>query len=193
MIWIDVTPRAARRVRTIADRAGRRERPGLRVTRAGNQPGPEPYRLSLVTSRHDDELALPRNGFDVLVARADAEHLDGLRIDYVESDAGSGFLIDRPSPARPGLTSASGLTSAPPAGSSPELEQRVAAALDDVRPALLSDGGDVDLVAVADGAAYVRLQGACSGCGAALATLTHLIEATVTRAVPEVTRTVLVA
>jgi Fe-S cluster biogenesis protein NfuA len=45
---------------------------------------------------------------------------------------------------------------------------------------------------VGDGAAYIRLRGACSGCGAALTTLTQLIETAVAALVPEVPRTVLV-
>jgi iron-sulfur cluster assembly protein len=202
IVRIDVTPRAARHVRTLLARDGRSPddpdaaRYGLRVALAPGGEDRHPYRLSVVTGTRPDEMALPRNGFDVLVARADADRLDGLRIDYVESDAGSGFLVDRPGALRPVGPSAPGdlpRPPVPPPGTSPELESRVAAALDDVRPVLVGDGGDVELVGVADGAAYVRLQGACNGCGAALVTLTQLIEATVASAVPEVPRTVLVA
>jgi iron-sulfur cluster assembly protein len=208
-VHVDVTPRAARHVRSLTVRAGRDpdepagSRYGLRVRLAPD--GRHRYLLSLVRGAGADELALPRNGFDVLVARAEAESLDGLRIDYVESEAGSGFLVDRPSVPRPPVPrppvprppvprpGGPALPSPLPASTSPELASRVEAALDDVRPVLVSDGGDVELVGVADGVAYVRLQGACNGCGAALATLTHLVEATVASAVPEVPRTVLVA
>lgn len=193
IVHIEVTPRAARHVRALLARDGRTTpgaRYGLRVALAPGAADGHPYRLSLAPTAQPDELVLPRNGYDVFVARADADELDGVRIDFLESDAGSGFLVDRPAPARAAVAPTAWM---PEAGSSPELERRVAAALEDVRPVLVGDGGDVELVGVADGAAYVRLQGACSGCGSALATLTQLIEATVASAVPEVPRTVLVA
>ncbi len=45
------------------------------------------------------------------------------------------------------------------------LKERVQAALNDVRPALQADGGDVDLVDVSEeGVVKVKLTGACGGC-----------------------------
>lgn len=205
MIWVDVTPRAARRVRSLLTREDRTGRYGLRVALAAtDRPGGSgEYVLSLAPMPHPDELVLPRHGFDVFVSKAHSDQLDGVRVDYVESDTGSGFLVDRPARVGRGGASQTGpgggpalgaaADAVPQPGTSPELESRVAAALEDVRPVLVGDGGDVELVGVGDGAAYVRLQGACSGCGAALSTLTQLIETTVAAAVPEVPRTVLVA
>ena len=52
------------------------------------------------------------------------------------------------------------------------MREKVKAILDDVRPALQADGGDVELVEVDDqGIVKVRLQGACSGCPMASMTL----------------------
>jgi len=45
-----------------------------------------------------------------------------------------------------------------------ELKSEVAAALEDVRPHLQADGGDVELVDVVDGVVKVKLKGACAGC-----------------------------
>jgi len=45
-----------------------------------------------------------------------------------------------------------------------ELKSEVAAALEDVRPHLQADGGDVELVDVVDGVVKVKLRGACAGC-----------------------------
>ena len=45
-----------------------------------------------------------------------------------------------------------------------DLRDRVQAVLEQVRPNLQSDGGDVELVDIVDGVAKVRLQGACHGC-----------------------------
>jgi Fe-S cluster biogenesis protein NfuA/nitrite reductase/ring-hydroxylating ferredoxin subunit len=51
------------------------------------------------------------------------------------------------------------------------LEQRVAEALDRVRPYMESHGGDVELLGIEDGVARLRLQGSCSSCQASSATL----------------------
>lgn len=48
---------------------------------------------------------------------------------------------------------------------------RVNAALDAVRPAIQEDGGDVWLVKIEAGVAYVQLIGACGGCAASHSTL----------------------
>jgi iron-sulfur cluster assembly protein len=200
MIWIDVTARAARQVRAlVADRA--EERLGLRVAVARQDTdvdGPQ-VRLSLSSHRAPDDLVLPRFGFDVLVHDDDADQVDGLRIDFVVTPGGSGFVVDRlprpraaPLPALPPPGSAA--ASPPETGDAKDhLTGRVRRALDDVRPVLRADGGDVELVAVDNGVAYLRLEGACSGCSAALLTLTSIIERALLAAVPELTRTVQVA
>jgi Fe-S cluster biogenesis protein NfuA len=56
--------------------------------------------------------------------------------------------------------------------------QDVTAVIDDIRPALQADGGDIDLVKVdeATGMISVRLQGACRGCPGATMTLKMGVE-----------------
>jgi Fe-S cluster biogenesis protein NfuA len=66
------------------------------------------------------------------------------------------------------------------------LHERVDAALERIRPAIQSDGGDVWLMNVADGVAYVQMVGACGGCAAAMATLKFGIERVVREDVPEI-------
>jgi Fe-S cluster biogenesis protein NfuA len=66
--------------------------------------------------------------------------------------------------------------------------QKVREALDAVRPGLLADGGNVELVGVdEDGTVRVALQGACAICPSAAATLRLVIEPRVTRSVPGAT------
>ncbi len=61
-------------------------------------------------------------------------------------------------------------------------------ALDEIRPALQADGGDVELVETnEDGVVLVRLQGACSGCPSASMTLKMGIERALKEKVPGVT------
>ena len=66
------------------------------------------------------------------------------------------------------------------------VEERVNAALDKVRPAIAADGGEVWLVKVEDGVAYVQMLGACGGCPASMMTLKGAIEAIVRADVPEI-------
>jgi len=64
--------------------------------------------------------------------------------------------------------------------------ERVNAALDKVRPGIQADGGEVWLIKVEDGTAFVQMLGACGGCSAANVTLKGAIELVVTADVPEI-------
>ena len=44
------------------------------------------------------------------------------------------------------------------------VEREVREALEEVRPHLQADGGDLDFVGIEDGVVKVRLKGACAGC-----------------------------
>ena len=66
------------------------------------------------------------------------------------------------------------------------MREKVAAALEQIRPALLADGGDVQLVNVNKGVVTVKLTGACGGCPMAAMTLKHGIEQVLKEQVPEV-------
>jgi Fe-S cluster biogenesis protein NfuA len=73
------------------------------------------------------------------------------------------------------------------------MREKVKAILDDVRPALQADGGDVELIDVDDqGVVKVRLQGACSGCPMASMTLKNGIERALKEAIPQVKEVVAV-
>ena len=73
-----------------------------------------------------------------------------------------------------------------------ELQNKVEEALDSVRPMLMADGGNVDLVSVEDGVVKVKLKGACGTCPMAQMTLKMGIERELKRQVPEVTEVVAV-
>jgi len=68
-----------------------------------------------------------------------------------------------------------------------QLRARINAALDLVRPGIHADGGDVWLIKIDRGTAYVQMIGACGGCAAANATLKYAVEATVRKHCPEIT------
>lgn len=58
--------------------------------------------------------------------------------------------------------------------------------LESVRPQLQSHGGDVALVRVEDGTAYVRLEGSCNGCSMSSVTLRNLVEEALVQGVPAI-------
>ncbi len=71
-----------------------------------------------------------------------------------------------------------------------ENTQKVEQALNNIRPALQMDGGDVELVKYEDGVVYVKLLGACGGCPMSTMTLKLFIEERLREEVPEVTEVV---
>lgn len=68
------------------------------------------------------------------------------------------------------------------------MKDQVEKALDEIRPGLRADGGDVELVAVDGGVVRVRLQGACAGCPMSQITLKNGIERYLKSQVPGVDR-----
>ena len=67
----------------------------------------------------------------------------------------------------------------------PELE-KVEEVLNKIRPVLVQDGGNVELVEVNDGTVKVRLTGACGGCPMAAMTLKNGIEKLLKQEIPEI-------
>lgn len=66
-----------------------------------------------------------------------------------------------------------------------DLEIRVAAAIEEVRPSLQAHGGDLELVAVENRVAKFRFLGHCVGCPMAQMTLFNLIWKKLHERVPE--------
>lgn len=68
-----------------------------------------------------------------------------------------------------------------------ELTVKINEALEQLRPYLNEDGGDMELVGITDeGIAQVRLLGACSDCSMSVMTLKAGLEAQVKKVVPEI-------
>ena len=70
--------------------------------------------------------------------------------------------------------------------------EKVASALNEVKPALQADGGDVELVDVQEAVVKVRLAGECSGCPRFIMTVKNLIELMLKDKVPGVKEVVAV-
>jgi Fe-S cluster biogenesis protein NfuA len=72
------------------------------------------------------------------------------------------------------------------------MRDKVEAALAQIRPALQADGGDVELVDVAEGVVKLKMKGACSGCPMSTMTLKMGIERVLKQQIPEVKEVVAV-
>ncbi|HTX72830.1 MAG TPA: NifU family protein [Rectinemataceae bacterium] len=71
------------------------------------------------------------------------------------------------------------------------LTERVQRAIQDVRPSLQADGGDIELVSVdEEGIVTVKLTGACGSCPMSTMTLKLGVENYLKKTVPEVTEVV---
>jgi len=72
-------------------------------------------------------------------------------------------------------------------------EEQVKTALDNVRPSLQADGGDVEFVSASeDGVVSVKLTGACGSCPMAQMTLKMGVESYLKKEIPQVSSVVAV-
>ena len=72
------------------------------------------------------------------------------------------------------------------------MREKIEEVLKQIRPNLVRDGGNVELVDAADGIVKVRLTGACGGCPMASMTLKNGVERVLKERVPEVKEVVAV-
>jgi len=67
----------------------------------------------------------------------------------------------------------------------PSFEEQVRATIEKVRPFLQMDGGDIELIAIEDCNALVRLHGACSSCSISDVHMKMGVETAIKRDIPE--------
>lgn len=74
---------------------------------------------------------------------------------------------------------------------SEELRTNVQKALDEIRPFLQSDGGDISLISIEDdNSVKVRLEGNCVGCTVNQMTLKSGVEMTIKKHAPQIERVI---
>ncbi len=66
------------------------------------------------------------------------------------------------------------------------MQEKVAKVLNKIRPQLIRDGGDVELIEVNNGTVKVKLTGACAGCPMSTLTLKMGIERILKKEIPEI-------
>ena len=67
-----------------------------------------------------------------------------------------------------------------------DIELRIRAVIEKVKPFLISDGGNLEFIKYEDGIVYVKLFGACQDCPMFDVTLKDGIEELITNEIPEV-------
>ena len=68
------------------------------------------------------------------------------------------------------------------------MKEKVEKVIEEIKPYLQADGGDIELVDVEDNVVKVKLRGACAGCPGAMMTLKFGVEKKIKEAVPEIER-----
>ncbi len=71
-----------------------------------------------------------------------------------------------------------------------ELKVCVENALQEIRPYLEADGGNISVVEITDDTVSVQLEGACLGCSVNQMTLKNGVEATIKRHAPQIKRVI---
>ncbi len=67
-----------------------------------------------------------------------------------------------------------------------DIRNNVEKALEEIRPFLVSDGGNIKLLSIEDNTVKVQLEGACSGCSVNQMTLKNGVEATIKKYAPQI-------
>ena len=67
-----------------------------------------------------------------------------------------------------------------------ELKKNIMLALDEIRPFLLKDGGDISLESIKNSTVKVKLHGACADCKVNQMTLKNGVETTIKKYAPEI-------
>jgi Fe-S cluster biogenesis protein NfuA len=70
--------------------------------------------------------------------------------------------------------------------SNESLLKKIEMVLDQIRPNIQMDGGDIELVNYQDGVVYIRLHGSCIGCPASQYTLKLGVEETLKQHIAEI-------
>lgn len=120
--------------------------------------------------RSADDLAVESDGLTVVVDPASATDLAGATIELDPAITGGGLRIENPNE-----------------GWQDPIARAVQNVLDrQINPGVGSHGGQVTLVDVKEGTAFMRFGGGCQGCAAVDVTLKHGVETAIRNAVPAI-------
>ena len=143
--------------------------------------------FSLLEDAGPDDVVQHHDGLAIVIPADSVEKLRGATIDRDGNLILGSLVIINPNSPSPAIAAAG----RPPPDLSGDVTQRVLQILaEQINRSIAAHGGYVELVAVENSTAYLRLSGGCQGCAMAPVTLTQGIEVAITGAVPEITRVV---
>jgi len=67
-----------------------------------------------------------------------------------------------------------------------DIENKIIGVLDNIRPYLISEGGNIEFIKYENGIVYIKMQGACANCGMIDLTLKDGIERILIDEIPEI-------
>lgn len=174
---ITVTEQALQKMKFFLQDKGT-EKWGIRiVVKASND-----YAFSMVEleNAHPTDQMQEHDGVQLVIDEISARFLDGATIDFVESDAGSGFKVEKPVPMS---TIPKNLT----LNMEDPLTKKVHEVIEkDINPGIASHGGVAHLRGLQDNVVYLEMGGGCQGCAQSVATLRMGIETRIKEIVPEI-------
>jgi Fe/S biogenesis protein NfuA len=130
----------------------------------------------------EDDMLEQHGELPVAMPQASVANLTGASLEMSKNLLNPGLTINNPNSPSPAIQT----DGPPPDLTGPVSEQVEHVIRTQINPAIASHGGVIELVAVEDGVAYVRLGGACQGCGMANVTLSQGVESSILSLVPEV-------
>ncbi len=71
-----------------------------------------------------------------------------------------------------------------------DLQVQVEKAIQEIRPFLQGDGGDISIISIEDNIVYVKLHGNCVGCSVNQMTLKTGVEMTIKKHVPQIEKVI---
>lgn len=129
-----------------------------------------------------DDMIEQHGDLPIAMPQGSVANLTGATLEISKNLLKPGLTINNPNSPSPQILG----DGPPPDLSGPVAEQVDHVIRTQINPSIASHGGMVEVVAVEEGIAYVRLGGACQGCGLAGVTLSQGIESTIVSTVPEV-------
>jgi len=96
MLQFVLSENATGKLRELMKQNGDAEKTYLRVFVAGGGCSGFRYGMALDEKLHEGDEVLQSNGIKVIVDKESAPYIDGASVDYVESVAGSGFVVSNP-------------------------------------------------------------------------------------------------
>lgn len=180
---LTITDKALGKLLEVRDREPDSADLGLLVQVAGIRGNDFAYEMHLVrldAVGPDDHLE-DHGDLTVVIPQDSAALLRGAILDVSRDLLNPGLTIDNPNGPSPRIEARESADLSGP------VAQRVEQVIrEQINPQIAAHGGWVELVAVEDEVAYVRLGGGCQGCGLAPVTLSQGIEQAIVALVPEV-------